>query len=53
MSREKSERDQRLAEALRANLRRRKGQAREWTADEAGDAPARPLDDADETSGRA
>jgi len=29
MSQGKTDRDQRLAEALRANLRRRKGQARE------------------------
>ena len=34
MSSEKSEREQRLAEALRANLRRRKGQAREQTQSE-------------------
>jgi hypothetical protein len=36
MSSDKPDRQQRLAEALRANLRRRKGQAREWAA---GDAP--------------
>jgi hypothetical protein len=36
MNSDKPDRQQRLAEALRANLRRRKGQAREWAA---GDAP--------------
>lgn len=36
---DKPDRQQRLAEALRANLRRRKGQAREWAADEMATAP--------------
>lgn len=35
MSEDKNDRAQRLAEALRANLRRRKGQARDRAADEA------------------
>jgi hypothetical protein len=35
MSSGKSDREQRLAEALRANLRRRKGQARDWAKGEA------------------
>jgi len=39
MSEDKNERARRLAEALRANLRRRKGQARDRAADEAGAAP--------------
>lgn len=43
MSEEKSERERRLAEALRANLRRRKGQARE--RDEAVGDAARTGDD--------
>jgi hypothetical protein len=34
MSRDKPDRHQRLAEALRANLRRRKGQAREWAEED-------------------
>ena len=38
MSEGKSEREQRLAQALRANLRRRKGQARALTPDAPGEA---------------
>lgn len=41
MSSDESDRQRRLAEALRANLRRRKGQARERDAD----APPAPVDD--------
>ena len=44
MSRDKPDRNQRLAEALRANLRRRKGQAREMAAGEAeADRPETPV----------
>jgi len=41
MTSDESDRQRRLAEALRANLRRRKGQARERDAD----APAEPSGD--------
>ena len=34
MSQDKSDRQQRLAQALRDNLRRRKGQARDWAREE-------------------
>lgn len=40
----KEEREKRLAEALRANLRRRKTQARETAAGEAPPAPPPPAD---------
>jgi hypothetical protein len=50
MSQDKSDREQRLAEALRANLRRRKGQARE-RADGEGDATRTPQDGTDEAGG--
>jgi hypothetical protein len=39
MSQDKSDRQQRLAQALRDNLRRRKGQARDWARDEKADGP--------------
>jgi len=39
MSQDDSERRRRLAEALRANLRRRKGLARERSRDENGEKP--------------
>ncbi|MBT2186500.1 hypothetical protein [Sphingobium nicotianae] len=42
MSNGKSEREQRLAQALRANLHRRKGQAREWGQDDAETASPPP-----------
>ncbi len=44
MSHDDSDRRRRLAEALRANLRRRKGQARERTQEDERDAPARGAD---------
>jgi hypothetical protein len=39
---DRSERERRLAAALRANLQRRKQQARQRPADEQGDEPGRP-----------
>ena len=50
MSSDKSDRQQRLAEALRANLRRRKGQAREWAAEDA--SPGEPRAETGEDPGR-
>jgi hypothetical protein len=45
MSADDPERQRRLAEALRANLRRRKGQTRERTQGESQAAPDKPNSD--------
>ena len=47
MPNDDSDRQRRLAEALRANLRRRKGQARERVEEEAADTKPEPQDKAD------